>query len=358
LAFKERLATVRILDPACGSGNFLTVALGALLDLEKEVVTYGTMAGLPQMLPEVSPRQLYGLELSEYAHELAQVAVWIAYLQWMTANGFQPRRDPVLQPLETIRMQDALLDRSEPDHPREAPWPEADYIIGNPPFLGVRRLRAELGNEYVDALFSAYRGRVSREADLICYFFEKAREKIASCQAKRAGLLATNSIRGGANREVLRRIKETGDIFMAWDDEPWVLEGAAVRISIVGFDDGTELMRTLDGAPVTTINADLTASLDITAAPRLCENEGIAFQGDIKGGAFDIPAELAARWLALPNNPNGRPNSDIVRPWANGLDITRRHRNVWIVDFGVDMPLDQAALYEAPFEHVLRNVAL
>ncbi|HEX5506683.1 MAG TPA: DNA methyltransferase, partial [Thermomicrobiales bacterium] len=126
LAFKERLAAVRVLDPACGSGNFLTVALGALLDLEKEVVTYATLAGLPAMLPEVAPRQLAGLEVNAYAHELAQVAVWIAYLQWMTANGFQPRRDPVLQPLDTIREQDAILDLRDPAHPREAVWPEAD----------------------------------------------------------------------------------------------------------------------------------------------------------------------------------------------------------------------------------------
>ena len=171
LAFKERLAGVTILDPACGSGNFLTVALGALLDLEKEVVTYGATAGLAGMFPEISPRQLRGLEVNAYAHELAQVAVWIAYLQWMTANGFQPRRDPVLQPLDTIRLQDALLDRTDPAHPKEASWPDAEFIIGNPPFLGGKRLRAELGDEYVNALFSAYMGQVPREADLVCYFF-------------------------------------------------------------------------------------------------------------------------------------------------------------------------------------------
>jgi len=355
-AFKERLAAVRVLDPACGSGNFLTVALGALLDLEKEVVTYGATAGLAGMFPEVSPRQLYGLEINTYAHELAQVAVWIAYLQWMTANGFQPRRDPILQALDTIRLQDALLDLSDPAQPREAAWPEAEFIIGNPPFLGGKRLRAELSDGYVKDLFAVYNGRVPREADLVCYFFERAREQLAANQLERAGLLATNSIRGGANRRVLERIKETGDIFMAWSDEPWVLEGAAVRISIIGFDDRTEALRTLNGEPVTTINPDLTGALDITTARRLPENAGIAFMGDTKGGPFDIPGTLARHWLALPTNPNGRPNSDVVRPWVNGLDITRRPRDMWIIDFGVGMAEADAALYEAPFEYVRQHV--
>ena len=354
--FQEELAAVRILDPACGSGNFLYVALAKLKDLEKEVVAFGAANGLSQMLPRVVPTQLYGLEINAYARELTQAIVWIGYLQWMTANGFQVTRDPVLAPMETIRLQDALLDRTDPAGPREAEWPRADFIIGNPPFLGGKRLRTELGDAYVDDLFAVYAGRVPREADLCCYFFEKARAEIAAGQAKRAGLLATNSIRGGANRRVLERIKQSGDIFMAWDDEPWVLDGAAVRISIVGFDDGSEQERALDGLPVATINADLTASIDITRARRLPENAGIAFMGDTKGGPFDIPGDLARKMLAAPLNPNGRPNSDVVRPWVNGLDVVRRPRDMWIIDFGVDMPLEQAALYELPFEHVKRHV--
>ncbi len=288
LAFKVRLAGVRVLDPACGSGNFLTVALGALLDLEKEVVTYGATAGLAGMFPEVSPRQLYGLELNTYAHELAQVAVWIAYLQWMTANGFQPRRDPILQALDTIRLQDALLDLSDPAGPQEAAWPEAEFIIGNPPFLGGKRLRAELSDEYVKDLFSVYNGRVPREADLVCYFFERAREQLAANGLERAGLLATNSIRGGANRRVLERIKETGDIFMAWSDEAWVLEGAAVRISIVGFANSYNQSHVLNDQPVATINADLTANISFTGVRKLRENQSLAFMGVTPGGPFEI----------------------------------------------------------------------
>ncbi len=354
-AFKARLASVTILDPACGSGNFLTVALGALLDLEKAVVTYGATAGLAGMFPDVSPRQLHGLEVNLYAHELAQVAVWIAYLQWMTANGFQPRRDPVLQPLDTIRLQDALLDRTDPAHPKEASWPAAEFIIGNPPFLGGNRVRNELGNAYVEALFKVFSGRVPAFADLVCYFFEKGRALIEQGTAKRAGLLATNSIRGGANRKVLERIKETGDIFMAWSDEPWVLEGAAVRISIIGFDDRTEAARVINGHPTMLINSDLTAAADLTTAQQLRENLNICFMGPSPKAPFDIPMAVAGPMLSAPLNVNGRPNTDVVRPVMSAIDIMRGSRHLWTIDFGL-LPYDQATLYEQPFEYVKQHI--
>jgi hypothetical protein len=154
---------------------------------------------------------------------------------------------------------------------------------------------------------------------------------------------------------VLQRIKESGDIFLAWSDRAWVLDGADVRVSIVAFDGGHERLRALDGADVQTIHADLTAAADLTIARRLRENLGIAFMGDTKGGAFDISSEIAAGMLAAPLNPNERPNSDVVRPWVNGLDIVRRPRGMFIIDFGV-MALEEAALYEAPFEYVRKNV--
>src|SRR5205823_484191 len=122
--------------------------------------------------------------------------------QWMTANGFPVRNEPVLEALDTIRLQDALLDLSNPARPKEAEWPEAGYIIGNPPFLGAKRLRAELGDDYTEDLHRMFAGRLPPFADLVCYFFEKARAEIAAGRAQRAGLLATNSIRGGSNRAV------------------------------------------------------------------------------------------------------------------------------------------------------------
>ena len=213
---------------------------------------------------------------------------------------------------------DALVKCAEDGTLRESEWPEANVIVGNPPFLGDKRLRAELQDGYVDDLFALYRDRVSREADLVCYWFEKARAEIEKGRLKQAGLLSTNSIRGGANRRVLQRIKQTGDIFFAEADRPWILNGAAVRLSMVGFDGGSETEKTLDGTPAATINADLTGALDLTKARMLPENRGIAFMGDTKGGPFDLPPDLAGQMLAAAGNPNRKPNSDVVRPWETG----------------------------------------
>ena len=165
-----------------------------------------------------------------------------------------------------------------------------DVIVGNPPFLGGKRMRKELGDEYVEDLFKLYEGRVPACADLVCYWFEKARAQIAAGKAKRVGLLATQAIRGGANRQVLERIKETGDIFWPQSDRVWVLDGATVHVSMVGFDDGSETTRSLDGHRSRSINADLTAAVDLS--PRhsdLPENSRHLLHGtDRQRRPFDI----------------------------------------------------------------------
>jgi hypothetical protein len=276
-----------------------------------------------------------------------------------------------------------LLDLSEPGHPREASWPNADVIVGNPPFLGGKFLRhggkndPGLTNDYVDALFAVFDGRVKRESDLCCYWFEKARAAIASGLSERAGLLATQAIRGGANRDVLQRIKRDGHIFFAVDDREWVLNGATVHVSMVGFDGGSGRPPALlqhhdtveldaagkphkrrvvyDTIQTEGINADLTGQADLTSAKRLAENGGISFMGDTKVGPFDIPESVATRMLTSPN-PDGRLNSDVVRPWANGLDLTRRPQKMRIVDFPPGIAEEEAALYETPFGYVQKNV--
>jgi len=397
VGFVEELAHVRILDPACGSGNFLYVSIQLLLDLEKEVIAFAADRGL-SLIPHVRPTQLHGIEINPYAQQLAQVVIWIGYLQWMRQNGFSPPRNPVLEPIESIKRMDAILmlpeptaGPSEPPHscgasaepapsPSEPDWPETDVIIGNPPFLGGKLLRANLGDDYVDAMFKVWDGRVPREADLCCYWFEKARSLIQQRSAKsatsaakastaatkargkpaagpppRVGLLATQGIRGGANREVLKRIKETGDIFFAVSDRDWILDGANVHVSMIGFDDGSQQSRTLDGTPAGVINADLTTASDLTSAGPIGENLDIAYMGDTKGGAFDIPEAQVRKWIASPN-PNGKSNEDVLRPWTNGLDITRRSRGMWIIDFGCDATLEEAARYEEPFEYVREHI--
>ncbi len=200
LDFMERLAHVRVLDPACGSGNFLYVAIHSLLDLEKEVVTYASGRGLA-LVPQVSPAQLYGLEINPYAQQLAQVVIWIGYLQWMHYNGFTMPDHPVLTPIETIRQMEAILDLTDPEHPKEPEWPEAEFIVGNPPFLGGKLLRKNLGDEYVDAMFKLWGDRVPRAADLCCYWFERAR---ALSSSENAAAPAYWQLRGFAAEPIER----------------------------------------------------------------------------------------------------------------------------------------------------------
>ena len=174
------------------------------------------------------------------------------------ATVFSEARDPILKPLNTIECRDAILspEGTEPD------WPEADVVVGNPPFLGGNRLIAALGEDYVERMCSVYAGRVSGASDLVCYWFEKAGKQIASGKAKRVGLVATNSIRGGANRRALESATATRPIFEAWSDEPWVIDGAAVRVSLVCFGSPSDLLKSetrLDGELVDEIFTDLKA---------------------------------------------------------------------------------------------------
>jgi type II restriction/modification system DNA methylase subunit YeeA len=238
----------------------------------------------------------------------------------------------------------------------ETPWPEADFIIGNPPFLGGSKLRRELGDAYTESLWKCYAGRVDGGADLVTYWFEKARALIEAGKVQRAGFICTNGIRFGANRKVLERIKATGDIFEAWADREWVLDGAAVRVSIVAFDGGHETEKHLDGKPVATIHSDLTAkAADVTTAKILTENNGIVYAGMKKHGAFDLEPAEAEAMLAKGGNPNNQPNSDVVRPILGGTDVAGRPRGKWIIDFAT-MPEEDASLYEVPFEYVRQHV--
>ena len=358
--FLNRLRAFTVLDPACGSGNFLYLALQALKDLEHRVQFEAEALGFQRAFPVIGPANVKGIEINPYAAELARVSVWIGEIQWMRRNGFAEARDPILKPLDTIECRDAILtpDGAEPD------WPEADVVIGNPPFLGGWRLIAHLGEDYVSRMSPVYAGRVSGAADLVCYWFEKAGQQIALGKARRAGLVATNSIRGGANRKALQTATATRRIFEAWSDEPWVIDGAAVRVSLVCFGrtDDTSVSETrLDGQCVDEIYADLTArrggiGIDLTAVRRLQDNVGVAFRGDEKGGPFDVEGDQAREWLRLPANPNGRANADVLRPWMNGMDMTRRPAGKWVVDFGWTMSERDAALYEEPFRWVRHRV--
>lgn len=374
--FLERLKNYRVLDAACGSGNFLYVALKTLKDIERRVNTEAEQLGLQRQIGiECGPGNVLGIELDPYAAELARVTVWIGEIQWMLQNGYPVSDKPILKPLHNIENRDALLNADG----TEAQWPKTDAIIGNPPFLGDKMMRGDLGDEYVTKLRKSYEGRVPGGADLVTYWFDKAHKQIVANKAVAAGLVSTNSIRGGANRKVLDAVVSDMHIFDAWGDEPWVNEGAAVRVSLVCFGASDLVTRyaalaqtplranslrphtgqlscALDGLPVSEIHADLTAAADLnlTKAQKLRENSGASFQGPVLVGPFEVEMGDAVSWLAQPN-PMGSKNSSVLHPLINGKDITSRSRGLWVIDFS-DLSETEASLFEQPFEYVKKFV--
>ena len=395
ITYLERLKNFKVLDPACGSGNFLYVALRALKDLEHKANLDAEALGLQRQITiECSPANVLGIELNPYAAELARVTVWIGEIQWMLKNGYPIRTSPILQPLDHIENRDALLlpspasgrgaggEGSSTARPlpnplpqvgeganaksnvsAEAEWPTVDAIIGNPPFLGGSKMLRELGDDYVHALRVEYEGRVPGGADLVTYWFEKARAQIEAGSCQRAGLVATQSIRKGSNQKVLARICDSTHIFNAWSDEEWINDGAAVRVSLVCFSSLAQRERaggegiTLNGAPVTNIHADLTggSGIDLTQAKSIKENLGVACEGMQKNGAFEIRGEVARKMLISPN-PHGLTNALVIRPWANGNDLTSRPSDMWIISFDPGVTEQEAACFEQPFAYLLSHV--
>lgn len=351
--FLVKLRRFRVLDPACGSGNFLYLGLQALKDLEHQASVEAEALGLQREFPQVGPETMFGIEINPYAAELARVSVWIGHIQWTRRHGYAAPSNPVLQPLDTIECRDAVLT---PDG-KVAEWPAADVIVGNPPFLGDKAMIGVLGPQQVDALRQAYAGRVPGGADLVCFWFDRAREAIEDDAASRAGLVATNSIRGGANRRVLDAIARSLTIYEAWSDQPWTVEGAAVRVSLICFAKDSRIPSRLDGRHVAAIHPDLTAgSANLTTARTLADNASIAFNGIQKTGPFELTGDVARQMLLAPPNPNGRPNCDVIRPWWNGVDVTRHNRDMWIVDFGQDDNEASVAYFALPFAYLAQHV--
>lgn len=363
--YLAKLSSVKVLDPACGSGNFLYVSIQELLRLEKEVITYASREefGRGGLIPRVRPTQLLGIEINPYASELAQVSIWIGYLQWMRDNGFNAPRNPILEPITTIENRDAILAWADEDGKKitvwregakclgQAKWPGADFIVGNPPFLGSRKARQELGDEYVDQYQSVY-SHLPDGVDFCCYWFDLATNYLRRNEHLVVGLLATQGIRGGASRSVLRRIVDKHNINCAFADREWILDGAAVHISIICFSNTEDSVVELDGVPVQAINSDLTGGIDLTQSKVIQNNESIGFQGFVKGGPFDINWETARSFLAAPN-PTSEPSFKVVKPCINGKDLTANARGQWILDFGTKCTETEASIFENPFAYVV-----
>jgi hypothetical protein len=398
--FLHRLCTVTVLDPACGSGNFLYVTLEHLKRLEGEVLNQLSALGDTQEALDlgretVSLQQLRGIELNERAAALAELVLWIGFLQWhIRTQGRANVAEPVVHDYGNIERRDAVLayDRLEPMtdangkvltrwdgetfkahpvtgqpvpddaavvvqwryvNPRQATWPKADFIVGNPPFIGNKRMRVALGDGYADALRAAW-PEVPESADFVMYWWHKAAETVRQGEAERFGLITTNSLTMIFNRRVIEAHQTaTPPLSLAYavPDHPWVdsADGAAVRISMsVGVRGSAEgklqtvtQEREVDGGEVAVdlltrqglIHADLTIGANVAAAKRLQANDLLSNRGVIPHGAGFIVTPDDARSLGLGTVPG---LDQHIRPYPNGRDLTGTPRGVLVIDlFGL-----------------------
>ncbi|MCC7000983.1 MAG: class I SAM-dependent DNA methyltransferase, partial [Gemmatimonadaceae bacterium] len=392
--FHAWMRSLRFLDPACGSGNFLYVTMAAVKRVEHEVLNElarvsGGQGGL--VLEEVHPRQFFGIEIKPWAREIAELTLWIGYHQfWRETHGGRTPPDPILEDTGTIECRDAILaydavvHRPERDRPdpsprlvspvtgelvpdpaaklpyyeyvdaRPAEWPEAEFIVGNPPYLGASRMRDSLGDGYTEALRSAY-PQIAASSDVVGCWVEISAQSVSSGSTNRAGLITTSSITQRLNRGVIERAQAAGALVIwAAPDHPWSSEadGAAVRVAmtVLGRDASTRRLVRVDEAAAVTeveivarVNSDLTGRADIATASAVAlkSNDGLAFAGLEPNGEGFVLSPDAARDL-IRADPR---LSEILKPYLNGRDVADRPRGVYAIDFGV---LDEAGARRYP----------
>jgi hypothetical protein len=375
--FLDRLRGVRILDPACGSGNFLYLALHALKDIENRIVLECEGMGLNNTPLYVGPENVMGIEINPLAAELARTTIWIGYIQWKIRNGIWAWDNPVLRKLNNIECRDALIasvpptggDAGEPETVM-AEWPAAEFIVGNPPFLGGKLFRKGrpanrtnaavpgLGDETTDTLFKVYKGEVPASCDLVAYWFYKAAEEARRGATRAFGFVATKSlVRGNSGRFLAEQMNRAGlEIRAAWTNEQWVIDGAQVRVSLICYDQIASGSRQLNGQTVDRVEHDLTEASLLLKAKLQPANKRIAFQGVKLNGPFQIDSDLARSMIAEPLNPNGLPNSRVIKRFFGNDDITQRDRDEWVIDFTEFPDGNEASLFTTPFEYTKKMV--
>lgn len=345
---RSELTQFRVCDPACGSGNFLYMGYNAVKDLEVSILRTiedrRTSAAKKDqgVLGLVTPLQFFGMDTSPFAVELARVTLMIARKVANERLGLTERDLPLDNLDANIKVADALFTK----------WPEADAYVGNPPFLGGKHMRLNLGDDYVERVFQRF-PEVRDSVDFCTYWFRLAQENLKP--DGRAGLVATNSIRHGKSRRAsLDYIRDNGGhIHSAIPTQPWSGE-ANVHVSIVNWSQEAAGGYRLDGVEVSTINTSLRSSADVSEAMALRANKGRCFQGVIPvGKGFNVDPAIAAEWLAA--DPR---NAEVVKPFSMGSNLAKRplgQPDRWIIDFG-DRPLEEIEAYTSPFRQVVDQV--
>lgn len=391
-AFHDRLCQVRVLDPACGTGNFLYVALELMKRLEGEVLEALLNLGATERAEfeahSVGPHQFLGLELSAQAAAIAELVLWIGYLQWYVRTHTGGITEPILKGFRSIERRDAVLTwdgapevaveggREVRRNPRIPEWPEADYIVGNPPFIGGKDIRARLGDSYTESLWAAHED-MNDSADFVMYWWNRAADILTrkGTQLKRFGLVTTNSITQTFQRRCIERRlagRRPVSILYAIPDHPWTKatrDAAAVRIAMTVVAAGEHEGRLLEvtretgldtDAPVIEvretrgrINADLTVGVDVTRAVALTANEGLCSPGVKLHGAGFILKPKEAEHLGLSRRPGLERH---IRPYRNGRDLMARPRGVMVIDLH-GLPIDEVRdRFPEVYQHLLMTV--
>lgn len=364
----HELSRFKVLDPACGCGNFLYVAYDALRGLEADArdrlaeLCAAEGRPLPDGLPRVPLSNMLGIEIDAFAVRLARVVLWIGHALAVERHHLLGESGPVPPSAAeaALRRADAPLPLPEittiiEGDALEITWPQCDAIVGNPPFIGSQHLRQHIGDEAVARLGDLFPGVGVRE--YVTYWFRKAHDHLDP--GERAGLVATNSIREGRARKAsLEYVTEHGGVITdAISTVPW--EGEAnVHVSIVnwvkqpGEDPGP---LTLDDEPVDSITPSLTEGSHHEAPARLAGNAGRSFQGPIPvGKGFELTDGQAQELLAR----GDARYADVVRPFLKGKDLTddpRQQPRQWTIDFA-DMALEEAMRYPAALQIVQDSV--
>lgn len=342
------LQNYRILDPACGSGNFLYVAYQELKRIEKIILDKISDRRKSDTLNQqlqmglVTPLQFYGIDVNPFAVELARVTLMIARKVAIDKLGLGEAALPLDTLDQNIICEDALF----------ANWPKADAIIGNPPFLGGKHIRMVLGDNYIDRVFAKF-DDVKDSVDFCCYWFRLAHNQIQ--RNERVGLVGTNSISQGKSRAAsLEYITQNGGyIHEAISSQPWSGE-ANVHVSLVNWSKHNTEDKYLDNQKVKRINCSLQTNFDISDAQILKVNLNLCFQGVIPiGKGFIITEEEATSWKKADIK-----NIQVIKRYLTGQKIANNPNGVperWIIDFN-DMTIEEASNYSAPFQRVKETV--